>query len=123
MSKKLTPLEALEKIVNDHCIDNEDEELDIIETALKDYEKIKFEHSELRTYHYDLLKENERLHNQKVKKLKALKIIKRCPVEIIEILDTYSSWEEYRQDYRNRSERQGLIQSKQEFDLLKEVLL
>ena len=52
----------------------------------------------------------------------AFKILNRCPVEIIKILDTYSSWEEYRQDYRNRSERQGLIQSKEEFEILKEEI-
>ena len=40
-SKKMKALEALRKIVDYHYIDNEDEELDIIEKALKDFEWLK----------------------------------------------------------------------------------
>ena len=56
------------------------------------------------------------------KELKALEIIKRYPVEVISCWDTYSDWEEYRKDYYNKAERKGLIETKEEFDLLKEEL-
>lgn len=123
MSKEL---EALERLVEKQIFSLKnggltsakqvfENEYKIIETALKDYEKIKFEYNELKIYHYDLLKENERLHNQKVKKLKALEIIKESiPIEGEDFFydsefDTYLFI--------------GHKVSKEQFDLLKEVLL
>lgn len=87
----------------------------LIENALKDYEKIKIEYRELRTYHYDLLKENERLHNQKIKKLKALEIIKKKKVNV-RFLISCKTLKEY-----NDVISDHLTQD--EYDLLKEVLL
>ena len=56
----------------------------------------------------------------KIKKLKALEIIKRCPTEICNLIEIYDSWEEYKDDYRRKEER--WIKDKEEFDLLREVL-
>lgn len=56
----------------------------------------------------------------KIKKLKALEIIKRCPTEICNLIDIYDSWEEYKDDHRRKDER--WIKDKEEFDLLREVL-
>lgn len=115
-------LEALEKLTNYKCscMSEKVECKEIIEKALKDYEKIKFEHSELKTYHYDLLKENEMLHNQNVKKLKALKIIKEKKVDI-HILTTAIKLNDIYQ-YNARFENCAQL-TQEEFDLLKEALL
>lgn len=53
------------------------------------------------------------------KDIKALNIIKRCPLEVVDYIEIYDSWEEYSQDYY-RKER--WIKTKEEFDLLKEML-
>ena len=117
MSKELETL----KSIKFGCCNFENRELykdefEIIEKALKDYEKIKFEYSELRTYHYDLLKENERLHNQKVKKLKALEIIKEKKVNVNCIISGWSLW-------KYNSYKTHINLTKEEYELLKEVLL
>lgn len=84
----------------------------IIETALKEYEGAK--------NHIKALNE-ERIENSL--KLTALEIIKREPSEVIEIITTYDTWEEYIKDYPI-SDRTiwHIIKNKSEFDLLKEVL-
>ena len=113
MSKEL---EALDRLFNSNLNNYEyRKEYDLIETALKVYEKIKLEYSEIKIYHYDLLKENERLHNQKAKKLKAFEIIKDKRVNADWLLET-ENVEEYNESLYN-----DLTQ--EEFDLLKEVLL
>ena len=89
------------------------ERANIIETELKEKE------TPVETFEQFVGEPSEVIY----KKLKALEIIKRYPVEVISCWDTYSDWEEYRKDYYNKAERKGLIETKEEFELLKEVLL
>ena len=49
---------------------------------------------------------------------KALKIIKRCPKEVIEEVETYSSFEELYEDWG----KMAFIKSKEEFELVRKVL-
>ena len=46
-TKELTPLQALERIVDTYYIDNMDEEISVIETTLKDYERVMVEKNDL----------------------------------------------------------------------------
>ena len=87
MSKELTPLQALESII-ESFFDKDSEGIRTVRKALK-----------------------------------ALEIIKREPSEVIEIITTYDTWEEYIKDYPI-SDRTiwHIIKNKSEFDLLKEVL-
>lgn len=115
----MNSLEALEKLKQNnidgsHLFDGE--LLDIIETALKDYEMEHTLRIRLENINYDLVREKQ----ENDKKLKALEIIKRCPTEITVLIDTYDDWEEYRNDFK-KNER--LIKTQTEFELLKEVLL
>lgn len=93
--------------------------LDIIETELK-------ENNELKTRNYELLKESEHFYNERNKYKQTLEIIKK---EISDCLEFYYDKEH---DYgevwciQNEEESRVLIasaNSKEEFDLLKEVLL
>ena len=117
MSKEMTPLQALKKIKQaryfvDFELDakvSEDykKELDIIETALKDYEK-----------KTKLAKEYKDVNNV-AKRLKALEIIKEKPVvALVDYKYTYEEWLEL-VDEREKD----LFRNKEEYDLLKEVLL
>ena len=117
MNKEMTPLQALKKIKQaryfvDFELDakvSEDykEELDIIETALKDYEK-----------KTKLAKEYKDVNNV-AKRLKALEIIKEKPVvALVDYKYTYEEWLEL-VDEREKD----LFRNKEEYDLLKEVLL
>ena len=117
MNKEMTPLQALKKIKQaryfvDFELDakvSEDykKELDIIETALKDYEK-----------KTKLAKEYKDVNNV-AKRLKALEIIKEKPVvALVDYKYTYEEWLEL-VDEREKD----LFRNKEEYDLLKEVLL
>ena len=59
-------------------------------------------------------------YKQIEKALKALEIIKRYPVEVINLIDTYLTYEEMIEDYCD--DEIPFIENKEEFDLLKEVL-
>lgn len=99
MSKELTPLEALEEIKSTWNCMNPNWSLakyshfDIIETALKDYEK-----------RLILAKEYQDINNV-AKRLKALEIIKRFNI----VLDLHNALKPFI--------------SKEEYDLLREILL
>lgn len=120
MNKEMTPLQALKKIKQaryfvDFELDakvSEDykKELDIIETALKDYEK-----------KTKLAKEYKDVNNV-AKRLKALEIIKEKRVFIEELIssDNVDEYNDY-VDEQGRYDEDKLTQA--EFDLLKEVLL
>ncbi len=117
MSKQLTPLKALERIKNAPTIyvgcasdvyTRYSHECKIIETALKEYELMK----EIRiTARFDLAQVN--------KEHKALEIIKEKKVDADEIYHKDYEW--YLLDHKN--DDKSLILTKEEFDLLKEVLL
>ena len=113
MSKELTPLECVEYIRKQAYGNWLDDELDIIETALKDYEK-----------KTKLAKEYADVDNV-AKRLKALEIIKNKMVNVCAFISwvnlvkfTYERYLKIQLDY--------LVSAKtlteEEFDLLKEVL-
>ena len=118
--KELTPLQALKEIK--YMLDSPFTSSIIIQ-GLNTIENALVENEELKRKNKNLILEN-RLLNQIDKKrelkIKVLKIIKRCPTEICYLIDVYDSWEEYKGDYR-KDER--WIKNKEEFDLLKEVLI
>ena len=111
MSKELSPLKALQVIKNSdnaryYCV-----EIDIIEYALKEMEKVK-EHN-IRIY--EELQANET-------KLKALQIIKEKRVRVPFLQDLLKSGlsdEEVLEEYNANCDEI----TKDEYDLLKEVLL
>ena len=143
MSKELTPLEALEKIVDTYCIDNMDEEISIIETALKENQDIQscFEY-------YDLsIKDIRRVcvsYKQREKHEKALEIIKEKQINVANFIkwlnSTNGTYEAYLQDryqegwnihfndgvskeYDNSLYIETYCLTQEEYDLLKEVLV
>lgn len=105
MSKKLTPLEALEKIVDTYCIDNMDTEIDIIETALKRLEKIE-------TTTHSVLRDDIS------KKLKAFEIVAEKDVD--------GGWLRRAKDLHEYNSGMGINSysalTQEEYDLLKEIL-
>ena len=130
MNKNISALKALEKIANIemkeqykstkegvvYCVvaDNCEKELKIVEASLK--RAILLEAN----YKHEL-KNSSRLNNECVKnlkKLEALEIIKRCPKEVIEEVETYYSFEELYEDWG----KMAFIKSKEEFELVREVL-
>lgn len=112
MSKELTPLQALETIKNNYLLQNEliGNEIDIIETALKDYEKLKLKGDEIKDYLY--YSHKEFLEDRK--KLKALEIIKKIFQYDVEVNGNEIFEEEYEPNE---------VITKEEYELLKEVLL
>lgn len=117
MSKELTPLKAFKKLreqndfLKQRNIPKEyryDDELDIVETALKEYKGAE--------KHIEALNK-ERIENSI--KLKALEIIKEKPVvALVDYKHTYEEWLEL-VDEREKD----LFKNKEEYNLLKEVLL
>ena len=111
MTKELTPLEALEKIVDTYCIDNMDEEISIIETALKENKTLK-ERIILNKASFNMAKQ------QYEKKLKALETLKN------ELgFDKQSFFVEVDEEGNKKYYFEGREIDKDKFDLLKEVLL
>jgi len=130
MSKELTPLEAVEELkqnnkVGSHLFD--DELLDIIEAALKDYEMEHTLRIRLENINYELVREKQ----VNEKKLKALEIIKRCNNKcpdynkIIKFScydrPSYMAGENLHLDYLIIGKSCFFI-SPEEYDLLKEIL-
>lgn len=119
MSKKITPLKAFKKLreqndfLKERNIPKEyryDDELDIIETALKEYEGAK--------KHIKALNK-ERIEN--LLKLKAFDIIKEKQVDVYILLKT-KSLDEYNEWYVGiQDDFMPLTQD--EYELLREVLL
>lgn len=143
MSKGITPLEAYKKI-SDYCEKwlTFDEELKIIETALKNYEELTSKPVILygRTHgHTQALidticknyKEVKITNLEDEKKLKAFEIIKEKEVNVQEFKNCleecwdYEMCEKYCQDNDEWEENPPYSHSmkKEEFDLLREVLL
>ena len=147
MSKELTPLEALNEIKNIKTLsvperkvvtfqEKYKEELDIIETALKEYEKLKKEVNEisdfgLKAYRVELEKQinsnkkyrttNKRLRVKNQKLYEILRIIKEKHVDcfkLIAIFRTSNNIEHYNQNYGSNWQL-----TQEEYDLLKEVLI
>ena len=56
------------------------------------------------------------------KDIEALEIIKREPLEVINLIDCYETYEQMIEDYYAYGDEVRFIKSKEEFDLLKEVL-
>lgn len=106
MSKEL---KALERIVNTYYIDNMDKEIDIIETALKEYERLL---KMRKTAEWA----DEKLQTKK--KLKALEIIKeRFTIQFIKSdLPNYYG-------IMQIGTNPIYIKTQEEYDLLKEVML
>lgn len=125
MSKELTPLEALKKVKkfkDDCCMfgssDIEiDKDLDIIEKALKEYEKPK---KIVGSISFEQSMENYVKNNcpSIAKKLKALEIIKERRVDVARLLVS-NSLKKYN-DFDKRDILAKLTQ--EEFDFLKEML-
>ncbi len=118
MSKELTPLQALEKLTNYKCscMSEKIECKNIIETALKDYERLKTSYLE------KIL--NEESKEYIYKKLKALEIIKEKRVDVA-LLILCENAEDYNfqislinEDNENYKEL-----TQEEYELLVEVLL
>lgn len=127
MNKELTPLEALEKIKN--RFDNHElyrntdlqNELNIIETALKDYELLIMTSNIIKNNIKDIPREDI------TKKLKALEIIKEKQVDVGRFILIINTWfdddfalHRYNDYLENDLDKWKL--TKEEFDLLKEVL-
>ena len=112
MSKELTPLQALENIRKgrglSHLFTYYEEELNIIETALKRLEKIE-------TTTHSVLRED--ISN----KLKALEIIKNKHINCIDIITT-KDYEEYIDEF-NRFVKGNNPLNREEYELLKEMLI
>ena len=144
MSKELTPLEALEKLVNYILLDEEQgymdkEEADnvredkaIVEKELKEYQEIK---EIMRNHHCEdrfelnckLCDYEEMLFDseENKKKLKVLEIIKRLPLDYIKDLimfvrsfpeDTFGDFISWGGD------ETPILINQEEYDLLKEIL-
>ena len=140
-------LEALERIVDTYCIDNMDKEISIIETelillnALRNKLNRKIETKEYKceasnSYHIATLltyKLKEQWNEKELsalkefllnlsgisKSLKALEIIKERPlVALVDYKYNYEEWLEVVGE-----ESKDLFKSKEEYELLKEVLL
>lgn len=113
MTKELEALEIVRKeLIKCHRLPNEThyDELDIIETALKEYEGAK--------NHIKALNE-ERIENSL--KLKALEIIKKY-VAIDELINDGDFFMYSIRDKQYISSRSCLVMTNEEYELLKEVL-
>lgn len=114
MSKELTPLEALKQMSAYHLemgITVRDlPNYEIIETALKDYERVEGSVCIAKSIGLDICRKRD----------KALEIIKEKEVNLIK-LKSSASYEEYEIAYILDHPRGNHI-TKQEYDLLKEVL-
>ena len=76
----------------------------------------------------DFLKDNLHLGRQCryvviEKYLKAIEIIKRDPIEVVNIIETYDSYRQMVEDYYSYCYIEPCIKDEYEFNLLKEVLL
>ena len=119
MSKKLTPLEALEKLTNYKCscMSEKIECKNIIEIALKDYEQ-----------RLELAKEYKDVNNV-AKRLLALEIIKNITKHTshFRLKERQNLGEDEMSYYLvigyGMSECEYKLKNKDEYDLLKEVLL
>ena len=140
--KELSPLEALERIRNCRRTDFIESDLNIIETALKKYEKIltyfdiyaKVLNTENKLKAFDnLSKDYEKVTKElskEIEKNRALEIIKKCGTDIA-LLKASKNKQEYDQrlcrrvNYGIESDQKltYLTETQEEFDLLKEVLL
>lgn len=113
-------LEALERMVRNGYVSPNVEELKIIETALKDY-------NDLIEYVDTLQGDRDywwNVSNKKVKELKALEIIKMKKIDVglfYTILED-NNQKNKKWSYNFWQEKENKI-TKEEFDLLKEVLL
>jgi len=126
MSKELTPLEALNEIKDKFFVKDGNStigdfgllrRLDIIETALKDYEK---QHQ----IDIDLLGSAYKTNVQNEKKLKALEIIKKgCPYISLEKQKCINYDKPYELIIGGGYETAYIELTQEEYDLLKEVLL
>ena len=123
MTKQLSPLEALERIIK-HCDCNIcDEELYIVGTALKDYEELQKVLDDFGVYNIanliDTLKNIRFLEKQNTinsKELKALKIIKTVAPNVFWVMRTRTY-----KEYKRKCNDDSLLET--EYNLLKEVLL
>lgn len=138
MSKELTPLKALNDLIDylesehldlskeDHVVERKQ----IIEDALEDYEETKFLYEDLMEQYelvMDLIEQYELKIKNKSKKLKALEIIKEKDVNIRAL----KSWNKTYKGKLNYQNYLGILEdcdlgeklTKEEFDILKEVLL
>lgn len=106
-------LEALERIVNTYYIDNMDKEIDIIETALKEYERLL---KMRKTAEWA----DEKLQTKK--KLRALEIIKETP-EFAWYVKIYENVYEMVSDVKGFRTYNSDKELEEMFTLLKEVLL
>lgn len=111
MSKELKPLEAVEELkqnnkVGSHLFD--DELLDIVETALKDYENLQLKHRST----------TKQVFND-FKKLKALEIIKDNKINELELVWFNGMWFVFAPNC-SRAIMYGT--RKEDYDLLKEIL-
>lgn len=86
----------------------------IVRNAIEKIPKLEKENNKLRAKELDYYIEKQ----ESEKKLKALEIIKRCPKEVIEEVETYYSFEELYEDWG----KMAFIKSKEEFELVREVL-
>jgi len=97
--------------------------ISIIETALKDYENLQYIFKLLNEYN----NKNYSLEDL-IKKAKALEVIKEKGLSLLHksLIISSTSYEEYRQEFqlvRSREFKNEYFYTKEEFDLLKEVLL
>ena len=119
MNKELTPLEALSDLRKDaknhipYHTEYLNERLDIIETALKDYEELK----KLKLLPYPKINDEE-YRRSVIKRLQTVEIIKEKDVNIQDLKVSYSF-----NEYNTFKGNEYKYLTQEEYDLLKEVLL
>ena len=86
--------------------------LELIETELKRLEELE--------QRFEVLEDDfKRVCGKKQKQDEILRIIKRCPTEITNLIEVYDTWEEYAKDFK---QQEKWLKNKAEFNLLKEWL-
>ena len=116
MTKELEAFEKIKKYLVNLQFHFLEEELDIIETALKNYEKLKNEYDKLESFHKLFIEKYNQLNIEHRKKLKALEIIKEKKVNVNCIISGWSLW-------KYNSYKTHINLTKEEYELLKEVLI
>ena len=121
MSKELTPLEAVEELkqnnkVGSHLFD--DELLDIVETALKDYEHL-YQLWNCKDSDTMIIQTTKTIHDENNKKLQALEIIKDNKINELELVWYNGMWFVFAPNCP-RAIMYGT--RKEDYDLLKEAL-
>lgn len=129
MNKELNALERIKKYYPFKIGELEYQNIDIVETALKNYEHL-YQIWNCKDSDTMIIQTTKTIHDENNKKLKALEIIKKKGCSYMEILLIVSCkrYEEYCFEmnsdrvYENGFECERAFKTQEEYDLLKELL-